>query len=232
MHFDISFLMSHNVLAALALGAKTSLRLFAGAWLGGFSLALVLAGLGTVPLRPLNRVVRVFIQYHRNVPTVVQIMFWYFGMPYVLPVELRTWINHGNTEFFFAFIALSMNVSAYFAEDIRSGFRAIPATQQEAARAIGLSAFGALRYVLLPQALRIGVPPLVNRSLILFKDTSLAMAIGVTEMTNQAISIENLTFRAFEVFAAATVFYLAVCLSLMAFGSWFGRRFPPTFRGT
>lgn len=231
MHFDFSFLMSHDVLPALLLGVGTTLRLFAGAWLCGFALAVVLVGLGTVPLAPLRTVLRLFIEYHRNVPTVVQIMVWYFGMPEILPEGLRLWINHGNSEFAFALVALSLNSSAYMAEDIRSGFRAIPVAQQEAARSIGLSAFGALRYVTLPQALRIGVPPLVNRSLILFKDTSLAMAIGVTELTNQTRAIENLTFRAFEVFAVATVFYLATSLCLMAFGNWFGRRYPPAFKG-
>ena len=231
MNFDFSFLISHDVLSALLLGVGTTLRLFAGAWVCGFSLAILLVGLGTVPFRPLRFVLRVFIEYHRNVPTVVQIMVWYFGMPEVLPAGLRAWINHGNVEFSFALVALSLNVSAYMAEDIRSGFRAIPAAQQEAARSIGLSAFRALRYVTLPQALRIGVPPLVNRSLILFKDTSLAMAIGVTELTNQIRAVENLTFRAFEVFAVATIFYLMVSLLLMTFGNWFGRRYPPTFGG-
>ncbi|WP_454689447.1 amino acid ABC transporter permease [Achromobacter aloeverae] len=231
MHFDFSFLTSHDVLAALGLGVATTLRLFAGAWVCGFVLAVVLVGLGTIPLRPVRTVLRLFIEYHRNVPTVVQIMVWYFGMPEILPEGLRLWINHGNSEFTFALVALSLNSSAYMAEDIRSGFRAIPATQLEAARSVGLGAFGALRYVTLPQALRIGVPPLVNRSLILFKDTSLAMAIGVTELTNQARAIENLTFRAFEAFAVATAFYLIVSLFLMTFGNWFGRRYPPTFKG-
>ena len=84
--------------------------------------------------------------------------------------------------------------------------------------------------MILPQAIRVAVPPLVNRSLILFKDTSLAMVIGVGELTYQVRAIENLTFRSFEVFAVATGIYLAAALMLMAAGATFARRFPADFR--
>ncbi len=231
MEFDWSFLASGNTADKLVSGLLTTLQLFGTAWLGGFLAALVIVGLRAIPLKPLSWAMRLFVEYHRNVPTVVQIMVWYFGMPEVLPEDLRLWINQGQSEFLFAAIALSLNVSAYFSEDIRSGLRAIPGTQLEAARAIGLSASSAMRYVTLPQALRISVPPLLNRSLILFKDTSLAMVIGVAELTYQVKAIENLTFRSFEVFAIATLTYLLLSLLLMALGAWFGKRFPPAFKG-
>lgn len=230
MHFDFSFLFDGNYGAVLAAGAATTVRLFAGAWILGFAVALVLVVLRAVPWRPLQVVVAAFVEYHRNVPTVVQIMVWYFGMPQVLPEAVRLWVNKGDTEFLFGLIALALNVSGFMSEDIRAGLRAIPATQAEAARSVGLSAFGALRYVMLPQALRIAVPPLINRSLILFKDTSLAMVIGVTELTYQVKAIENQTFRSFEVFAVSMTLYLVASLALMALGSWFGRRFPPAYR--
>ncbi|MEI2418341.1 amino acid ABC transporter permease [Orrella sp. JC864] len=231
MEFDWSFLASGDTAGKLVSGLLTTLRLFGAAWLGGFLAALVIVGLRAIPFAPLGAFMRVFVEYHRNVPTVVQIMVWYFGMPQLLPDAWRAWINQGQSEFFFAAVALSLNVSAYFSEDIRSGLRAIPVTQVEAARSIGLSAFSAMRYVTLPQALRIGVPPLLNRSLILFKDTSLAMVIGVAELTYQVKAIENLTFRSFEVFAIATMTYLLLSLTIMGLGAWFGRRFPPAFKG-
>jgi polar amino acid transport system permease protein len=230
MHFDFAFLMNGNYGATLLAGAVTTVRLFAGAWLLGFAIALVLVGLRAIPWRPLQAVVTAFVEYHRNVPTVVQIMVWYFGMPQILPDGLRLWINRGDTEFLFGLIALGLNVSGFMCEDIRAGLRAIPGTQVEAARSVGLSAWGALRHVMLPQAIRIAVPPLVNRSLILFKDTSLAMVIGVGELTYQVKAIENQTFRSFEVFAVSTTLYLAASLALMALGAWFGRRYPPAFR--
>lgn len=227
MDFQLSFLMSAEVLPLLLHGAATTMRLFASAWCVGILVALLLVGLRILPGKPIHWITALFVEYHRNVPTVVQIMVWYFGMPEILPRSVRLWVNHGDTEFMFAMIALALNTSAFFAEDIRSGMRTVPASQVEAARAIGLSAFGTLIYVTLPQAMRIAVPPLINRSLILFKDTSLAMAIGVAEISYEAKAIENLSFRSFEVFAATTLFYLLSSLALMWAGAWFNRRYPP-----
>lgn len=231
MDFQLSFLTSASVLPLLLQGAMTTVELFGGAWLVGMLVALLLVGLRALPGRLTGWIIGLFVEYHRNVPTVVQIMVWYFGMPEILPHDIKLWINRGNTEFIFAVIALGLNVSAFFAEDIRSGMRTVPHTQVEAARSVGLSAFSALLYVIFPQAVRIAVPPLINRTLILFKDTSLAMAIGVAEMTYQTKAIENLTFRSLEVFAASTVFYLVASLILMWIGTWFNRRFPPAFKG-
>ena len=231
MEFDWSFLLRGNHLEKLSWGLLTALRLFGVAWAGGFLIALLIVGLRAVPFAPLGFLMRLFVEYHRNVPTVVQIMVWYFGMPEILPEPMRQWINQGQSEFIFAAIALSLNVSAFFSEDIRAGLRAVPHTQIEAARSIGLRPVQAMLYVTLPQALRIGVPPLLNRSLILFKDTSLAMVIGVAELTYQVKAIENLTFRSFEVFAIATAAYLTVSLLIMGLGAWFSRRYPPACKG-
>lgn len=230
MNFDWTFLASPSVAPRLLSGLATTLELFAASWVGGLLVALVVVALRAIPFAPLSWVMRLFVEYHRNVPTVVQIMVWYFGVPEILPDPIRQWINQTQSELIFAAIALSLNASAYFSEDIRSGLRAIPKTQLEAARAIGLSVFSAMRYVTVPQAVRIAVPPLINRSLILFKDTSLAMVIGVADLTYQVKAIENLTFRSLEVFAAATIAYLTVSLTIMGLGAWFGRRFPATFK--
>lgn len=230
MTFDLSFLARGGHLPALLDGLLTTCKLFVVSWICGFLLALVLANLRDVRFAPVRFVAGIYLEYHRNVPTVVQMLVWYFAMPDLLPDSIRLWINRGNTEFLFAWIALSLNVSAYFAEDIRSGMRAIPHTQYEAARAIGLGALGALVYVILPQAVRITIPTLLNRTLILFKDTSLAMAIGVSELTYQVRNIENATFRAFEVYFIATVTYLVISLFIMFLGAWFSRRFAVTHK--
>ncbi|WFU18253.1 amino acid ABC transporter permease [Bradyrhizobium sp. CB3481] len=230
MVFDWTFLTGAGVATKLFSGVVTTLQLFAAAWIGGLAVALVIVALRAISFAPLGWFMRLFVEYHRNVPTVVQIMVWYFGVPEILPAPVQLWVNRSQSEFVFAAVALSLNVSAYYSEDIRSGLRAIPHTQIEAARAIGLSAFAAMRYVSIPQALRIAVPPLLNRTLILFKDTSLAMVIGVADLTYQVKAIENLTFRSFEVFAVATFVYLTFSLAIMGAGAWFGKRFPPGFK--
>lgn len=214
----------------LTTGITVTLRLFAGALAGGFVLAMVLTGINLIPSRLVRAVVALYVEYHRNVPTVVQILVWYFGMPEILPEAVRVWINQGNTEFSFALIALSLNVSAYYYEDIRSGIRAIPVTQVEAARSIGLGAVQALIYVVLPQAVRYAVPPIINRSIILFKDTSLAMVIGVTDLTYQTKRIENATFQTFQIFMISTLIYLCMALLISALGSHLARKYPASFK--
>lgn len=231
MDFSITSMLSDpEIMGMLAKGVAVTLRLFAGALVCGFALAVLLTAANMIPSRIVRAVIALYVEYHRNVPTVVQIMVWYFGMPEILPKALRLWINQGNTEFSFALIALSLNVSAYYYEDIRSGIKAIAGTQLEAARSVGLSALQAMRYVVLPQAVRFAVPPIINRSLILFKDTSLAMVIGVTELTYQVKKVENATFKTFQVFMIATVIYLVISLMIAALGAQAARRYPANFK--
>lgn len=219
-----------EVLSMLGTGVSITLRLFIGAFFGGFAIALVLSVLHLIPSKVSRGVIALFVEYHRNVPSVVQIMVWYFGMPEILPKAIRLWVNQGNTEFSFALIALSLNVSAYYYEDIRSGIKAIAGTQVEAARAIGLGAMQSLLYVVLPQAVRTSIPPIINRSLILFKDTSLAMVIGVTELTYQVKKIENTTFQTFQIFMISTLIYLVISLMIAALGAQMSRKFPANFK--
>lgn len=230
MDFSFSLLANPDTLHMLMWGVSVTLRLFAGALVCGLTIALLLSGLYLVPSKLLRGIIALYVEYHRNVPTVVQIMVWYFGMPEVLPKAIRLWINQGNTEFSFALIALSLNVSAYYYEDIRSGIKAIAATQIEAARSIGLGAMQSLRYVILPQALRISIPPIINRSLIVFKDTSLAMVIGVTELTYQVKKIENTTFQTFQIFMISTLIYLVISLLIATLGAQVSRKFPANFK--
>lgn len=230
MNFSLSLLSDPETVTLLMTGLSVTLRLFAGALFFGFIAALLLTAANLIPSRIIKSIIALYVEYHRNVPTVVQIMVWYFGMPEILPKSLKLWINQGNSEFSFALIALSLNVSAYYYNDIRSGIKAIAGTQMEAARAVGLNSLQALKCVVLPQAVRIAVPPIINRSLILFKDTSLAMVIGVTELTYQVKRIENITFQTFQIFMISTVIYLVISLMISLLGAQVARRYPANFR--
>jgi polar amino acid transport system permease protein len=168
-----------------------------------------------------------YVEYHRNVPVLVQLFVWYFGVPQLLPAPMRAWINAQNSEFLFALIALVLNAAAYMSEDLRSGIRSIPKEQLEAARALGLTYLDAMRFVLLPQAVRIAIPPTINQSLALFKTTSLAMAIGVAELTYAARQIENETYKTFEAFALASMGYLAISWVIMGVGAHYNKKHPP-----
>ena len=152
-------------------------------------------------------------------------MLWYFGISSLLPDNLQSWLSEHNAEALFSIVALGLCQAAYFSEDLRSGLRSIPDGQAEAARALGHGFVGSMRHVLMPQAIRNAVPALVNHSVSLFKNSSLAMAIGVVELTHAVKEIESQTFRAFESYLVATVLYLAISLLIMAGGAWLGRRY-------
>jgi polar amino acid transport system permease protein len=125
-----------------------------------------------------------------------------------------------------AVVALTLYTAAYMAEDIRSGIRAIPIVQFEAARALGFGFLATMRRVILPQALRVTIPPLISQTLNLWKDTSIATVIGVAELMYQAAKVETATFRSAEAFAFATVAYLTVSLAITGLAAWYHRRYP------
>jgi polar amino acid transport system permease protein len=160
--------------------------------------------------RPLRWLASAYLEFFRNTPLLVQIFFWYFGSYKILPQVINDWLTTTNFEFAAALIALTIYTSAFIAEDIRSGVLSIPREQMEAARSAGFSYFRGMQYIILPQAIRITVPPLVNQFLNLAKNSSLAMTIGVAELTYQARQVESYTFKGFEAFTAATVVYLAL----------------------
>ena len=112
-----------------------------------------------------------YISYHRNVPTLVQMMLWYFAFASLLPDALQAWLSENSAEAVFAVISLGLCQAAYFSEDLRSGLRAVPPGQAEAAKALGHGHVGTLRHVLLPQAIRNAIPALVNHSVSLFKNS-------------------------------------------------------------
>jgi polar amino acid transport system permease protein len=224
LHLDFGAVLHGQYLTWLINGALQTIYLFAAAWIVAMLLALILVSLRALELRPLEWLIAAYVNYHRNVPGLVQIFVWYFGVPELLPSWITNYINDHNGEFIFALIALSLNAAAYMSEDLRSGLRSVAGTQMEAARALGLSYPQAMRDVLLPQAIRVSVPALINQSLSLFKSTSLAMAIGVAEMTYASRQIENETYRTFETFALASAFYLIMSWAIMALGAYYNSR--------
>lgn len=222
--FDFAAVLQGQYLTWFASGAAMTLMLFAAAWVAGFTLSLLVLALRQSGVAALEAAGKAFVAYHRNVPGLVQVFLWYFGAPQLLPETWQFWINAHGSEFLLVWIALSLNTAAYMSEDLRSGLRSLPPTQAEAARAIGMTYVQAMRLVLVPQALRASLPPLVNQSLSLFKSTSLAMAVGLAEMTYVSRQIENATFRTFEAFAIASLFYWICSFALTYAGHCWSER--------
>ncbi|MGV2291825.1 amino acid ABC transporter permease [Trinickia sp. YCB016] len=223
--FDFATVLHGDYLRAFIDGTLVTLALFVVAWLGSIVLGAALAIIRQSGVRSGAAAVAAYVEYHRNVPLVVQLLFWYFAAPSLFPAALRDYLASHGSEFPLAAVALVLCAAAYVSEDLRSGLRAIPHGQTEAGRALGMSYLLTMRTVILPQALRVSLPPLVNQALLLFKNTSLAMAVGVAELTYEAKEVDSSTYRTFEAFAVATVIYLAIAFAIMFCGSVLARRF-------
>ncbi len=223
--FDWSVVTSGVYAGWLAQGLLVTLQLATLSCVMGFALGVALAVLRLSPLAPLRWAAQGYVEFIRNTPLVIQIFFWYFGAYAVLPPGVNDWLNQWPFEFVAAVIALTVYSAAFIAEDIRSGIRAVPREQMEAARSQGMHYLAAMRWVILPQAIRITVPPLIGQFLNVTKNSSLAMTIGVAELTYQARQIESVTFKGLEAFSAATLIYLLVSLSITALVAAYGQRY-------
>lgn len=208
----------------IAASVLVMLELTLATFVFGFAWGAILALLRASPLRPLRMAIALYVEYHRNVPLVIQMFIWYFGVPQLLPKALQAWVNRQPMEFFFATVALVCAFGAYVAEDIRSGIRSLDGRQEEAARALGFSYLSAMFWIVLPQALRISAPSLINQALLFFKSTSLAMTIGVAELTYRTKTIQDETYRTYAIFSVATVIYLLISFLLMAMSARLQRR--------
>ena len=225
MHFDPICVLQGRYGQLIFHGLALTVELAFCAWLLAMVLAIVLAVVRLTDQPVLRRLVIAYVAYHRNVPTLVQLMVWYFGIPALVSEQTQIGLARYNSEFLLAMIALGLCQAAYFSEDIRTGLRALAPGQSEAARSLGLTYFGSMRHVILPQALRHAAPALVSNSILLFKNTSLAMAIGLAELTYAIREVESESFRTFECYLIATALYLSCSLLLMAGSSWLSRRY-------
>src|SRR6266581_2074495 len=222
--FKWSVLWSGQSGVWLLQGLATTLEISALAWLLAVALGILSGALRTVPFRPLRAVATFYVEFFRNVPLLVWMFFWYFGVPPFLPEVIREWMFGHGLEFWAGVLALGVYSGARFSEVLRSGIQSIPKTQLEAAVASGLTTFQSYRYVILPVALRIIIPPGTSESLNLLKNSSLALTISVAELTFQTRQIETYTAKAVEALTAGTVIYLVLCVGIASLMSWVERR--------
>ena len=222
--FDWSVLCSGESGVWLLRGVLVTLKLSAIGWIAAAILGILSGALRTSPMAPLRWVAAAYVEFFRNVPLLVWMFFWYFGMPPLLPQAVHEWLLDHGAEFWAGVCALGVYHGARFSEVIRAGIRAIPKTQFEAAVSTGLTMMQAYRLIIIPIALRLMVPPATNETLNLLKNSSVALTIGVAELTFQTRQIETYTARAFEALAAGTLIYLGLCLAIAAIMSRVERR--------
>ena len=188
------------------------------AWVLAFVLGSIVGIIRTSTSRTLNSIGAAYVSVFRNIPLLVQMFLWYFVVPELLSERAGNWVKRDlpNPEFWTAVFCLGTYTAARVGEQVRAGINAISLGQRQSAMAIGLRPFQVYRYVLLPIGYRIIVPPLTSEFLGVFKNSSLALTIGVLELTAQTRQIEEYTFQGFEAFTAATALYILITAIVMA----------------
>ncbi len=179
----------------------------------GFLVALllgVLVGtLRTLPARPwLNRIAAGWVELFRNIPLLVQVFLWYHVAPVFVPAlkAVPSWL--------LVSVALGLFTSARIAEQVRAGIQSLPRGQRNAALALGLSNAQAYRRVILPVALRIMLPALTSEAMNIVKNSSVAFAVSIAELTQFALQAQEETARGIEIYLAVTLLYAATAFAV------------------
>jgi polar amino acid transport system permease protein len=223
-HFTWSVLWTGQTGGWLLDGVVTTLQLFSLGLLIAVVLGVLAGALRSAPIAPLRWVASAYVEFFRNVPLLVWMFFWYFGVPPLLPQVMQDWLYDHSAEFWAGVFALGVYHGARFSEVMRSGIQAIPKTQLEAALTTGLTTVQAYRLIIIPIALRLIIPPATNETVNLLKNSSVALTIGVAELTFQTRQIETYTAKAFEALAAGTIIYLVLCLAIASIMAYVERR--------
>ncbi len=199
----------------LVSGLGWTLAVSAAAWSIALVLGAVIGTLRTTPNAWLTRLGNAWVELFRNIPLLVQMFLWYFVVPEFVP-PLKRWVvaaDPAHAQFVSAVLCLGLFTSARIAEQVRAGIQSLPHGQRMAGMALGLTQLQVYRYVLLPMAFRIVIPPLTSETMNLIKNSSIALTIGLAELTFRAREIGEFTFNFFEAFSAATLIYVAIAMA-------------------
>ncbi|WPC05238.1 amino acid ABC transporter permease [Pseudomonas benzenivorans] len=188
-------------------------------WVIALLLGTLLGVLRTVPNRVLAGIATAYVEVFRNVPLLVQLFLWYFLVPDLLPEPLELWfkqdLSPATSAYLSVVLCLGLFTAARVCEQVRTGIQALPKGQTAAGYAMGLRLPQIYRNVLLPQALRIVIPPLTSEFLNIFKNSSVASLIGLMELLAQTKQTAEFSANLFEAFTLATLIYFTLNMTLM-----------------
>lgn len=202
-------------LPVLLAGLRISLKVTLATLVTGIPLGLLLALLVQSRSRAASWAALVVVEIGRGTPALVLLQFIYFGLPQV-DLSLSSFVS--------AWVALSLTTAAYTSEILRAGLQAVPAGQIEAAHALNLSRRDELRFVILPQGIRVAVPALFGFAILVFQSTSLCFAIALPEIVSQANEIGSMTFKYFPVLTVTGVIFAVICIPASVFVGWLEHR--------
>jgi His/Glu/Gln/Arg/opine family amino acid ABC transporter permease subunit len=210
----------------LATGLGWTLAVSLAAWVLALLLGIAVGTLRTVPHKGLAALGAAWVELFRNIPLLVQMFLWFFVMPEFLPQEWGLWVKQEMPakEFVTAALCLGLFTSARVAEQVRAGVGSLPRGQRDAALALGLTLPQAWRHVILPQALRIVIPPLTSEFMNVFKNSSIAFAIGVMELTFQARQMQEDSEQGIETYLAVTLLYFICAFTANRGMAWIEAR--------
>ena len=202
----------------LIVGLGWTLGTALAAWVIALVIGAIVGTLRTTPMPWVVRLGNAYVEIFRNVPLIVQMFLWFFVVPELLPEALGDWIKQMPPpwgSYVPAVLCLGIFTSVRVAEQVRAGINSLPRGQRMAAIANGMTEAQAYRYVILPQAFRIVLPPLTSEFMNIIKNSSVALTIGLLELTGRARAMQEFSFRVFEAFTAATVIYLLTNLVIV-----------------
>jgi len=224
---------SSTYLTWLWIGLKWTVILSLSAWAVALVVGTILGVFRTVPNRWLRAVGTVYVAVFRNIPLLVQLFIWYFVIPELVPARLGDWFKQLNPTlqaFVAAWLCLGLFTAARITEQVRAGIQSLSRGQKAAGLAMGLSLSQTYRYVLVPMAFRIILPPLTSEFLNTIKNSAVATTIGFIELSRQAQQLVDYTAQPYEAFIAVTMLYLVINGIVMAFMHWVeGRARVPGF---
>ena len=199
------------ILSGLLWTIATSLT----AWVIALILGVIVGVIRTLPIKGWVLFADSYVEIFRNIPLIVQMFLWFFVLPELVPSNLGDWIKQDLPlpEFTTAVISLAFFTSARIAEQVKAGILSLPVGQKGAGLAIGFTLPQVYRYVLLPVAFRIMIPPLTSELMNIFKNSSVALTIGMLELTAVAKQMNEYTFQGFEVFTVVTILYIIVAFT-------------------
>lgn len=202
----------------LFVGLLWSLATALAAWILALSVGSAIGTLRTTRAKWVVRLGDAYVELFRNIPLLLQMFLWFFVFPEVLPTSLGDAIKQMPLpwgSFVPAVLCLGIYTSVRVAEQVRAGIQSLPRGQAAAGTALGLTTAQTYRYVLLPMAFRIVLPPLTSEFLNVIKNSSVALTIGLLELTGRARAMQEFTFKVFEAFSAATALYLLTNLMVV-----------------
>lgn len=200
-------------------GFQVTVTLSICAWIIAFFVGSIFGILRTVPNRILAFIAMCYVELFRNVPLIVQFFIWYLVIPELLPINIGMWFKtelDPKVQFFVSsMMCLGLFTAARVCEQVRSGIQSLPAGQQTAALALGLTLPQTYRYVLLPNAYRVVIPPVTSEMLNLVKNSAVASTIGLVDMAAQAGKLLDYSAHAWESFTAITLAYVSINAVIM-----------------